>query len=253
MSSVSESIGRIISSARSLRQIADELGNVELKSQIIDEISTLQEIRDELAEKDGSHDVAAATASVEPAASAEPDEGSGQLKLNDAKFAYIAPSDDGETYDIGALGPGDEEAAGDSESDEDSSFDEGSSADVESEADSEVGEAEPEEKPKKSRPKLTPEQRAMAEMRIADLEPLSLDAQRRLDAVLTPEQKQIKVQATKAGREAGKSGRELQLYVHKAMKTTPEQRHQLSAARKDLGRLREAIDKELAVLDEAED
>lgn len=261
MASVSESIGRIITSARQLRQIADELGNIELKSQIIDEISTLQEIRDELVEEGGSQvsssgDITAAalTAKVadEPAAE-EPAGDGGSLKLDaDAKFAVIAPSNDGETYGIGSLGPGGDDASDDEsdEADETSSEAEGDSED--SSESEESGEEAKKEPAKPSKPKMSPEERARIEMRIADLEPLALDAQRRLDAVLTPEQKQIKSQATKAGRESGKSGRDLQLYVHKAMKTTPEQRHQLSEARKDLARIREAMDKELAALAEDE-
>lgn len=277
MSSVSGSIGRIIASARSLRKIADELDNVELKSQIIDEISTLQEIRDELSEEGGSHDVAASelAAVVKSAGSSDDstaaagtaDETAGgetpqndappaDMKIDEGKFAYIEPGADGETYGINAE-PEEEEPA-----DESSDSEEAADPDSESDGDSdpardEDAEAKPksDEKKKKSakaKPKLTPEQRAVVEMKIADLEPLERDAQRRLDSVLTPEQKQIKVQATRAARDAGKSGRDLQIYIHKAMKTSPEQRHQLSEARKDLARVREAIEKERAVLDEEE-
>ena len=269
MSSISESIGRLIATARKLRQAADELGNVDLKSQIIDEISTLQEIREELSEEGGSHvlsstDLAAvvkAAASVkveEPAAEKAPQE-SGQLMLKEAKFAVIAPSDDGDPYGIGADSKDEAVDTSTDDGESDASDDEVETVAVavarpaedknQQKKKAEAG-PEPEAKATKepTKPKLTPEQRAMVEMRIADLEPLQLNAQRRLESVLTPEQKQIKAQATKAGREAGKSGHELQLYVHKAMKTTPEQRHQISAARKDLQRIRDAIEKERAVL-----
>ncbi len=270
MSSISESIGRLVATARKLRQAADELGNVDLKSQIIDEISTLQEIREELSLEGGSHDLSSAelAAVVKTAASANAEEPasekvsaeSGQLIEKEEKYAVIAPSGDGETYGIGAGSEEEAEDAGDSSKDDqttDAEEDEvetvgiASSRDekTESEDRKSKGDSEPDRKTKKAKPKLTPEQRAMAEMRIADLEPLERDAQRRLDIVLTPQQKEIKVQATKAGREAGKSSRDLQLYVHKSMKTTSEQRHQISAARKDLQRIREAIDKERDVLD----
>ena len=43
-------IDRVIKIARSLRDVAGELGKLDLKSQIIDEISTLQELRDDLDE-----------------------------------------------------------------------------------------------------------------------------------------------------------------------------------------------------------
>jgi len=206
---------------------------------------------------------AAASARVaDPAPEKAPAE-SGQLILKEVGFAVIAPSDDGETYEIGADADEETDDADDSSKDDQATGteeDEVETVDVaspETEKKEKTGsedkkskaEPEPDRKPKTAKPKLTAELRAMAEMRIADLEPLERDAQRRLDTVLTPEQKQIKMQATKAGREAGKSSRDLQLYVHKAMKTTPEQRHQISAARKDLQRLREAIDKEREVLD----
>ena len=270
MSSISVSIGRLVATARKLRQAADELGNVDLKSQIIDEISTLQEIREELSLEGGSHDLsrtelaavvkAAASAKVEEPAPEKAPAESGKLMLKEAKFAVIAPSDDGETYGIGADADEETDDADDSSKDDQETGTRegevetvGVASTVKEKPGSEdkksMAESEPERKPKKAKPKLTTEQRAMAEMRIADLEPLERDAQRRLDTVLTPEQKEIKVQATKAGREAGKSSRDLQLYVHKAMKTTPEQRHQISAARKDLQRVREAIDKERDVLD----
>lgn len=278
MSSISESIGRLIASARKLRELADELGNVDLKSQIIDEISNLQEIRDELSEEGGSHvlsstDLASMVKAAGEVKQEEPTpapapEGSSQLKLREERFAVIAPSDDGETYGIGADAEDDdseveETSQDDGASESDGGADDGDEGESETDgiADSAVDVpvadrneksgtvSQPEKNPGKPKPSLSPEQRAMAEMRIADLEPLERDAQRRLETVLSPEQRQIKTQATKAGRDAGKTGRDLQLYVHKAMKTTPEQRHQISAARKDLQTIREAIEKEREILE----
>ena len=49
MSSIHESLSRLVDTARQLRDMAGELGNLELKSTIVDEISTLQEIHDALA------------------------------------------------------------------------------------------------------------------------------------------------------------------------------------------------------------
>jgi hypothetical protein len=93
------------------------------------------------------------------------------------------------------------------------------------------------------------ERRAIIEMRIADLEQLEQAATRRMNDVPTAEQRQIKAKAQKAGREAGKSGKELQQYALGAMRLSPEQRSELQAARKDVLSLREAIEKERSSLE----
>jgi hypothetical protein len=56
-------------------------------------------------------------------------------------------------------------------------------------------------------------------------------------------------EAQKAGRDAGKSGKELQQYAMGAMRLSPAQRSEIQAARKDVLSLREAIEKERASLE----
>lgn len=215
-----ERISRLVEIARRLRAAADELGQVDLKSQIVDEISTLQEIRDEL-HGDGS------VAEVKPpeVASQETDSPSPAKDLEslvDASMGIVNPTGKEETYSFTA------------------------------EAEEEVDAPPPPatavtDEPSVEKPKTGPsvdERRAVIEMRVADLEQLEQAATRRMNDVPTAEQKQIKAKAMHAGREAGRTGKELQQYAMGAMRLSPEQRSELQAARKDVLSLREAIEKE---------
>lgn len=215
-----EQISRLVEIARRLRAAADELGQVDLKSQIVDEISTLQEIRDEL-HGDGS------VAEVKPpeVASQETDSPSPAKDLEslvDASMGIVNPTGKEETYSFTA------------------------------EAEEEVDAPPPPatavtDEPSVEKPKTGPsvdERRAVIEMRVADLEQLEQAATRRMNDVPTAEQKQIKAKAMHAGREAGRTGKELQQYAMGAMRLSPEQRSELQAARKDVLSLREAIEKE---------
>lgn len=218
-----EQINRLVEIARRLRAAADELGQVDLKSQIVDEISTLQEIRDDL-HGDGS------VAEVEPpeVASQEsdlpsPEENSESLV--DASMGIVEPTGNEETYSFTAEAEEEVDAPPPSAPE-----------------DTVVTDEPPAEKPK-SGPSVN-ERRAVIEMRIADLEQLEQAATRRMNDVPTAEQKQIKTKAMHAGREAGRTGKELQQYALGAMRLSPEQRSELQAARKDVLSLREAIAKE---------
>lgn len=227
MSDVARSISRLVEIARRLRTAADELGRVELKSQIVDEISTLQEMRDEArADGDNLDHEGVEAERVEVAEDS-------QVELHeDAGLGIVEPTGKEETY---SLTP-------EEENEENGPADEASpGGDAETDAP-----ATP-----KAGPKFD-ERRAVIEMRIADLEQLEQAATKRMNDVPTVEQRHTKAKAQKAGREAGKSGKELQHYAYGAMHLTPEQRSEIQAARKDVLSLREAIEKERASLDELE-
>jgi hypothetical protein len=234
MADVVASISRLVKIARALRTAADELGQVDLKSQIVDEISTLQEIRDEIA--DDSHlteteipaslaAAAAPTPEADPASTTET-----VAALDDASMGVVQPSGTEETYTINAVDEEEEiEAANSSASATENAGDESS--------------------PTEQKGPNLDQRRAVIEMRIADLEQLEQDATRRLNDVPSTEQKKIKVKANHAGREAGKTGKELQQFVYGAMKLTHDQKVEIQAVRKDLLKLREAIAKEQASLE----
>ncbi len=215
------SIDRVIQSARRLRDIAGEEGQIELKSQIIDEISTLQELRDELDVQLDGADSSATVTSVE--SDTETISTSG-FKMEDNSMSVIQPSGDTDTYGI-------------SEFTEEPVPDEQSAAGQDAD---EAASAEPDDAMQK--------RSAKAEARIAELEPLHAAAAKRVNDVLTPEQNQIRIKATKAARAAGKTGAEARQYIYGAMKLSQEQRVKLSTAKKELASIREAIAKEVEFL-----
>lgn len=211
MSDVVASISRLVKSARRLRDAADELDQLDLKSQIVDEISTLQEIRDEMT--DGSSDQGDSHVVIE---SSTDESGSSVILASDSVLGIVKPSGKEETYSFSAVQNEEPEPP----------------ATDEAEAGSANGTPQG----------LTAaEQRAVIEMKISDLEQLEQAATRRMNDVTTAEQKKIKAKATHAGRDAGKAGKELQRYVYGAMKLTPEQKTQIQSIRKDLHSIREAI------------
>lgn len=228
MSDVAGSISRLVEIARRLRTAADELGRVEIKSQIVDEISTLQEMRDEVQEDGANLDHDAPDAKE-----AEVDEASPVTLREDTSLGIVEPTGNEETY---SLTPEEEQ-------EESRSAEEVVSSDSAGEVDSPGKE--------QAGPNLD-ERRAVIEMRIAELKQLEQAATKRMHDVPTVEQRQTKAKAQKAGREAGKSGKELQQYAYGAMHLTPEQRSEIQAARKDVLSLREAIEKERTSLEELE-
>jgi hypothetical protein len=223
-----ERISALVEVARCLRTAADELGRLDIKSQIVDEISTLQEIRDTVQDAAGDKGAGGDKAHHD----AEPDEtetpADSPLEIQaDAGIGVVEPTGKEETY---SLTPEEEAGAEDAVTQGSDEFEDKSS------------------EPEKTGPNLD-DRRTQIEMRIADLEQLEQAATKRMNDVPTVEQRQIKAKAQKAGREAGKSGKELQQYALGAMRLSPEQRSELQAARKDVLSLREAIEKERGSLE----
>jgi len=227
MASLNESIGRIIEVARRLRDRADELKDVELKSQIVDEISVLLEIRESLSADD-----------TQTIATAPPSPGGMQRTMPHSKhdgghaaarptklaaesaMRIIEPTGDSGTYSLHV--------------DDDPPPVEKS-----------VAATKPTSTPREP---TREEVAAKAEMRIAELEPLQQATLKRQNDILTAEQTRIRVQATKQAKEQGKTGKEAAQFVIDALKLSPEQKTQWIAARKDLQAIREEIAKQVQFL-----
>jgi hypothetical protein len=226
MSDVAGSITRLIEISRRLRTAAGELGQLDVKSQIVDEISALQEIRDTVQ----------GTGDNKTGDDAEPDEAETSVAapeeiLVDAGIGIVKPTGKEETY---SLTPEEDDGVAEAATP--------AGDDVEDES----------SQPEKTGPSVNERDAltAMTEMRLADLEQLEQAATKRMNDVPTAEQRQIKAKAQKAGREAGKSGKELQHYTYGAMQLSSAQRSEIQAARKDVLALRDAISKERKVLEQ---
>ncbi|MBI1314359.1 hypothetical protein GC176_23940 [bacterium] len=222
-------IDRVIKIARTLRDVAGELGKVDLKSQIIDEISILQDLREEFGAATGlvvGNGVASASSDSDTEVIS-----TAAFKLGDNSMAVIQPSGDTETYHIAhALEAEEPTPATATVPPSNASRTEAANA---------GSNVSDDERAKRA---------AQAESRIAELEPLHAAAAKRVNDVLTPEQNQIRVKATKAARAAGRTGQDARNYIYAAMKLSDEQKVQLADARKELTAIRAAISKEIEFL-----
>ena len=227
MSSIQQSVTRLIETARQLRKIADELSHVELKAQIVDEISNLQDIRDALADSgDTTVDLPAAAAQKAAEQIATETESTPPEKpkaLGDNSMSVYTPAENAGTY---ALTEEEEEPEVIEEP---------------------VDETE-EEPPSVDDPEHAAKRAAQAEKVIAELEVILQDAIHAMNSTLTPEQKKIKVRETKAGEAAGKSAAEIRNAVYAAMKLTDEQKIRISDSRKQIQQIRASIAEELTWL-----
>ncbi|MBM80406.1 MAG: hypothetical protein CMJ78_07405 [Planctomycetaceae bacterium] len=271
MSTLLESVAKLTDSAKKLRSIADELKSVEIKSEIVDQIILIQEIREEIL----THGEDSGMLKVEPASAPA---GEGKLKA-DAGFAYVAPPEESETYGFVAPEPepdpppppeakpdptqegeakpegegGDKTEAKDEKAKSDDKKQDTEKADKDAAAEEPPKEAaaESEEKPADAENKsetsddgLTPEQRsAVAEMRISELEPLHQVILKKMNDILTPEQKKLKSANTKQGREKGLRGKELQQFVIGSLGLDEDQKNRMVTARKELHDIRVEIKK----------
>ena len=233
MQPIQTSIGRIIKAARRLRDVAGELGQLDLKAEIIDEISDLQELRDELAEGHSSADDASTHAQETAPVASKPG------TLADNTMAVFQPSGETGTYGI-ASEPEPVEAEPE-EPEPDAAETDSEDASSTAEAAAAATETPRKQEARRRRAEL-------AEQRIAELESLHAVAANRVNSVLSPEQNKIRVKATKAARAEGKTGHEAHQFVYAAMKLTNEQRNNLAAARKELNSIRIAIGTEVAFL-----
>ena len=89
-------------------------------------------------------------------------------------------------------------------------------------------------KKKLSAAELPTDAREKADKVIADDGPKLKDAQAKVDAILTSEQKQSQKQARKDAKSSGKKGKDAKADIAAAMKLTPEQKTKLSSAEAEL-------------------
>ena len=259
--SVLETNAGDLESARKLRDIAGELNSLELKSQIIDQIGLLQDARDQLQLiKDGADPKDAAKAEKVVA------EAKASLKTAEEGRVFLAASSDGETYSFNVGGPDTEEPESkdikpvtetpkEGEASEKAKSDDDGKAKSETDAKitlaeamrkkaavAAVGDSRLDLLKMPDSVKLTVEQQAkIAELRIKKLEPKHQAAVKKVNDILTDEQRKAKVVAIKAAKEAGKSGKELQQAVQVAVKLTDEQKQLMTTARKELQNMRTEI------------
>ncbi len=92
---------------------------------------------------------------------------------------------------------------------------------------------------------LSPEAREKAEQALKQNEAKLKEAQAKVDAVLTKDQKQARRQAQKDATAAGKKGKEARAAALAALKLTDEQKSKLEAAEADLKAAQAALTKDL--------
>jgi hypothetical protein len=100
---------------------------------------------------------------------------------------------------------------------------------------------------------LSTESEAKAKKTIEEHSAKLKEAQSKVDAVLTAEQKQAKRQAAKEARQAGKKRKEAQAAIAAALKLTDEQKKKLTAAETELKAEQSSLTKDLKATLPAED
>ncbi|HUG20452.1 MAG TPA: hypothetical protein VMM56_15805 [Planctomycetaceae bacterium] len=202
--SLSESISRVIKSARELKSIADELGNRELKSRLLEEIDRLQELKEALAESGELAQFSLQQASPDsiPARPSEP-------ASSDSATHVIVPAVEGETYKIHVDGEPAEATATTVANQKESG----------SERPSEEGEDE---------------RYRRGEALLRKLEPQQQQILKKMNDILTEEQKIRKQAITREGQSAGKSAAEIQQALLASLDLTDKQKQLMAAARKEL-------------------
>lgn len=88
---------------------------------------------------------------------------------------------------------------------------------------------------------LTADQKAKIEELKKEFGPKVAEAAKKLDEILTAEQKQARAEASKTAKAAGKKGKEAQQAVDEAMKLTDEQKDKMAEARKAMAALQKEI------------
>jgi len=224
MSSIQESLSRLVETARQLRDIAGELGNLDLKSQIVDEISNLQDIHETLARSgDTSVDLPVTTDPPPPVTN----HGTLPKPLGDDSMSVYTPAENAGTYALS----GDTEASADAEPETITASDH--TGPPESATDTAAD---------------TSQRATQAEETIAQLEQILQSTIRSMNSVLTVEQKRIKVRETRAAEGTGLTAGELRNRIYAAMMLSDEQKAQIASARKQISELRASIAEELTHL-----
>ena len=94
----------------------------------------------------------------------------------------------------------------------------------------------------------TDEQKTKLAALRTELGPKLLEAQKATAAVLTPEQRKIRRETTKANKDAGLKGKEARAAVMAALKLTDDQKKALETAEKTQAEVRKGIDEKILAL-----
>lgn len=246
-----DAIVALIDAAKRLRATADKLGDVETKAQILDVLVDLQELRELEFHGESAESIATETQTVSEQSTAELPVTAPAQNLpaeQNHEPARLEPSGEIETYTFAQQQP---EEANESSADGDTPDTPaaGSTDGKQAGADGAKRKRKKPPAPPTEMPaddELTEEKRfAIAEQRIAELEPLHQAALKRMNEVLSPEQAARKAAATKKGLAAGLRGKQLQDAVFAVLDLTDEQQQQLEKGRNDLHRVRLAIGKQV--------
>lgn len=90
---------------------------------------------------------------------------------------------------------------------------------------------------------LTAEQKAKFDALKKEFGPKIVEAKKKVEGVLTPEQKKARSEAQKKAKAEGKTGKDLQAALDAAMKLTDEQKAKQAEARKAVNQLTKDLDK----------
>jgi len=88
---------------------------------------------------------------------------------------------------------------------------------------------------------LSADQKAKIEEINKEFGPKVTEARKKLDEILTPEQRRARAEANKEAKAAGKKGKELRQAIDEAMKLSDEQKTKVAEARKALAALQKEI------------
>jgi hypothetical protein len=201
--SLSESISRVIKSARELKTIADKLGNFEIKSRLLEEIDRLQELREALAESGEIAQFSLRQENPDPS-QVQPHEPSS----SDSATHVILPAVEGETYKIHVDGNSSNEVV---------------TADATQEESTSNKPSEDEE-----------ERYRRGEAVLRKLEPQQQRIIKKMNDILTDEQKIQKQTLSREGQAAGKSAAAIQQEVLASLDLTDKQKQLMAVARKEL-------------------
>ncbi len=88
---------------------------------------------------------------------------------------------------------------------------------------------------------LTADQKDKIDQIRKECGPKVAEAQKKLDEILTPEQRRARAEAAKEAKAAGKKGKEAMQAIDEAMKLTDEQKEKIAQARKAMAALQKEI------------
>jgi hypothetical protein len=233
--SVLETIHGLIESAKKLRTIAEEMGSVDLKSQIVDQMFQLQEALEEIVTT-GEENI---KIEHETRVQESPPE---EKALGSGKIFTIQPPTESETYSFEPKPEPEPTSTAVALVTESSENDQS-----EGKPGQDTGPPHVDAFKLPENVELTEEQQAeLSELKIKELEPRHQACIQTIYEILTPEQRTARDKAKKVGKEKGLKGSELKNFVQWAVKLTDDQKKQMKIAQKELLAVREEIAKQIS-------